>query len=247
MRPVNKSHPGDTVCYMDSQGMVINHIIQPYYDPYGNAKMPICGNIGNYCSYCECHERESSLAIEHIVPKSQGGDEKAWNNFLLSCTICNSTKGITVISSSQCHFPHLNNTFLSFIYDQTGRIRVNPNIPLQSQEKANNLLKLTHLDRFPSTSEIPSPKDFRWQERYECWNTATKLKEYYLLKKISEDDIIKAAKREGNWSIWFTVFSGMDAILSRLISDFPGTSSECFDAGNHYAPVERNPGQTDPV
>lgn len=64
---------------------------------------------------------------------------------------------------------------------------------------------------------------------------------------ITEDDVITNAKLIGRWSVWFTVFKGIDCILRRLISDFPGTCASCFDENNHYEPVERNPGCIDPI
>ena len=69
----------------------------------------------------------------------------------------------------------------------------------------------------------------------------------YLGGNIDEDDIISRAKDKGHWSVWFTVFTGIDAVLLRLITAFPGTSEDCFDANNHYAPIERNAGCEDPV
>lgn len=246
MRPLKKSSPGDTVSYMDSQGNVEQHIVRDYYTSYGDAKMPLVGDIGQYCSYCECPRDVDALGVEHLAAKSKGGSETAWDNFLLSCTVCNSCKGVTIVDSNY-HWPHINNTFLSFKYDETGRIRVNPEIPAISQVRAENLLKLIHLERFPQTDSRPSAKDFRWRNRYETWNRATRYRDLYLSNCITEDDVINQAKDKGCWSVWFTVFSGVDAILFRLISDFPGTCSDCFDEQNHYVPLERNPGKEDPV
>lgn len=247
MRPVNKVLPGDTVSYMDSQGRMVTHVVKSDYSPYGEAKLPLVGNIGRYCSYCENCLNVSNLEVEHILPKSQGGPETEWNNFLLGCKVCNCNKGTVVINPTNCHFPHLNNTFLSLVYDETGRVKVNPDLPPRSKSKAENLMKLTQLDRQPSTSNIPSPKDYRWHDRYKTWNLASRAKELYQSNRITVDDVIDQAKSRGYWSIWFTVFSGIDAVLSRLISDFPGTCAACFDPNNHYAPIERNPGETDPV
>lgn len=59
--------------------------------------------------------------------------------------------------------------------------------------------------------------------------------------------ICNTVKDKGQWSIWFTVFKGIDSVRARLISDFPGTCASCFDANNHYEPIERNPGSPDPI
>jgi hypothetical protein len=47
---------------------------------------------------------EASLAVEHVLPKKPEGvteiiksRELDWENFLLACTNCNSTKGIIIL------------------------------------------------------------------------------------------------------------------------------------------------------
>lgn len=246
MRPVEKKKPGDIVRYTDSKDQEVEHIIQAEYPNYGDAKIPLAGNIGQYCSYCEGYEKIHSLEVEHMAAKSKGGSRTAWNNFLLCCKICNTVKGVEVIGDD-FHWPHLNNTFYSFVYDETGRVKVNDSIPALSQVRAQNLLDLTGLQRFPNTGNPPTQKDFRWKCRYEAWNRATRCKEQFLDGSITEDDIISNAKYTGQWSIWFTVFKGVDSVRARLISDFPGTCASCFDANNHYEPIERNPGSPDPI
>ena len=246
MRPVEKKKPGDIVRYTDSKDQEVEHIIQAEYPNYGDAKIPLAGNIGQYCSYCEGYEKIHSLEVEHMAAKSKGGSRTAWNNFLLCCKICNTVKGVEVIGDD-FHWPHLNNTFYSFVYDETGRVKVNDSIPALSQVRAQNLLDLTGLQRFPNTGNPPTQKDFRWKCRYEAWNRATRCKEQFLDGSITEDDIISNAKYTGQWSIWFTVFKGVDSVRAQLISDFPGTCALCFDANNHYEPIERNPGSPDPI
>ena len=246
MRPVEKKKPGDIVCYTDSNNQEVEHTIQAEYPDYGDAKFPLASNIGQYCSYCEGDEKIHSLEVEHMAAKSKGGSSTAWNNFLLCCKICNTTKGVEVINDDY-HWPHLNNTFLSFIYDETGRINVNDNMSELSKVRAQNLLDLAKLQRYPGIDNQPSPKDFRWKYRYEAWNRALRCKKQFLDGYIAEDDIISNVKSIGQWSVWFTVFKGIDSVRARLISDFPGTCASCFDANNHYEPIERNPGSPDPV
>lgn len=245
MRPIEKKRPGDIVRYIDSNNRVIEHTIQEDYMDYGDAKFPLSSNIGQYCAYCEGFEKIHSLEVEHTAAKSKGGSLTAWNNFLLCCKICNTIKGAEVVND-EYHWPHLNNTFFSFIYDDTGRIKVNDNIPPLSKVRAQNLLNLTGLQRYPGMDN-PSEKDFRWRHRYEAWNKASRYKELFSNGSITVDDIISYAKDVGHWSIWFTVFKGVDSVRSRLISDFSGTCTTCFDPNNHYEPIERNPGSPDPV
>ena len=61
---------------------------------YGNARGALLHNYGQYCSYCGMPVQDSSLAIEHILPKSEFPDEMiAYKNFFLACPSCNSKKG----------------------------------------------------------------------------------------------------------------------------------------------------------
>lgn len=246
MRPIEKKLPGDIVRYTDSNNQEIEHTIQKDYKNYGDAKFPLISNIGLFCSYCEGAEKLHSIEVEHIVAKSRTGSRTAWDNFLLGCKICNTSKGHEVINN-EYHLPHINNTFYSFIYDDTGRIKVNDKIPALSQIRAQNLLDLANLQRYPGTNNPPSPKDLRWEYRLKAWKIASSWKEKFLEGKITEDDIISYVLYTGQWSVWFTVFKGVDSVRARLISDFPGTCSSCFDANNHYEPIERNPGKEDPV
>ena len=246
MRPVEKKYPGDTVCYTDSANRQVEHVVQEHYPKYRDAKFPLAANIGRYCSYCEGIEKLPSLDVEHVAPKSKGGALTAWNNFLLCCKVCNSNKSAKNVGTD-CHWPHLNNTFYSFNYDESGRISVNGNIPELSKKRARNLLNLMQLQRYPGTGNLPSPMDLRWKYRYEAWNKASRYRKLFEEGLITEDDVISYAKDIGQWSVWFTVFKGVDSIRHRLITDFPGTCASCFDEGNHYEPVERNPGCQDPV
>ncbi|CCY03495.1 uncharacterized protein BN812_00975 [Prevotella sp. CAG:924] len=248
MRPVEKKKPGDTVRYLNSNNQVVVHTLQEHYPHYKDALFPLVGNLGSYCSYCEQPQTVDVIDVEHIVPKSEGGSYTAWNNFLLCCKICNSVKGTKKLNpDTGCQWPHLNNTFYSFVYDETGRVRVNDHIPEISKQRAQKLLDLTQLQRYPGTDNPLSPKDFRWHKRYQTWNIASTFREQFLKGAITEDDVITNAKLIGQWSVWFTVFKGIDCILRRLISDFPGTCASCFDENNHYEPVERNPGCIDPI
>lgn len=244
MRPIVKKQPNESVQYTDSRGNVVEHVIQDNYDDYGDAKLPLVGNIGRYCTYCECLREIDALEVEHRVARHNGGSETAWDNFLLCCKVCNSVKSTQDVGED-FHWPHLNNTFLDFIYEEDGRVKINPELPELSKGKAQNLYNLVRLGRDNADA---TAKDFRWQRRYETWRKAVKARKSYEEGKWDVDDVIGRAKDTGHWSIWFTVFAGVDAILSRLISDFSGTCQSCFDQNNHYKPIPRNPyNQDDPV
>jgi len=44
---------------------------------------------GNQCAYCGC---KKNLTIDHIIPKSKGGDN-SWLNLVTCCATCNRLKG----------------------------------------------------------------------------------------------------------------------------------------------------------
>ncbi len=61
---------------------------------YGNARGPLIQNFGEMCSYCEMTVQDSSLAVEHVLPKAVfPGVMINYDNFLLACPVCNSVKG----------------------------------------------------------------------------------------------------------------------------------------------------------
>ncbi len=247
MRPVNKLQPGDSVILEDGS----THVILDQYIPYQDAKDPLCANIGKYCSYCEnpvCNIR--GLDVEHVLPKDPALKythlQYKWDNFLIACPTCNGAdnKGIKVAQTTDCHYPHINNTFLSLKYNKGGVVVVNDKLTGLSLKKAQALMDLVRLDKTPVTS---NPKDKRWLYRSQQWDLAERFRDRYQAKRIDLDCLIDAIKAFGYWSIWFTVFDGIDEVRQRLISDFPGTAAQCFDPGNHYNPIERNPGEPDPV
>lgn len=45
---------------------------------------------GFTCQYCGC--RELPLTIDHVLPRSKGGDD-SWENLITACRGCNSSKG----------------------------------------------------------------------------------------------------------------------------------------------------------
>ena len=46
----------------------------------------------NLCQYCGSHFPTSELSLDHVNPRSQGG-ENSWTNLVCACTRCNAKKG----------------------------------------------------------------------------------------------------------------------------------------------------------
>lgn len=47
---------------------------------------------GNTCQYCGVHFPTSELSLDHVTPRSQGG-ESDWENLVCCCVRCNARKG----------------------------------------------------------------------------------------------------------------------------------------------------------
>ena len=47
---------------------------------------------GGRCQYCNCSISLSSFEIEHVMPRSRGG-QTTWENIVASCALCNQKKG----------------------------------------------------------------------------------------------------------------------------------------------------------
>jgi 5-methylcytosine-specific restriction endonuclease McrA len=46
----------------------------------------------NHCQYCGRRYPTSELSLDHVIPRSQGG-QTCWENVVCACTICNVRKG----------------------------------------------------------------------------------------------------------------------------------------------------------
>jgi uncharacterized protein (TIGR02646 family) len=208
------------------------------FKEYQEARGDLIDRLGQYCSYCEM-KLDASLAVEHVQPKSlYPALERQWNNFLLACTNCNSTKGTQDVILSDYYWPDEDNTFRAFTYLQGGLVR--PNSQLNNQEKIKATLKLTGLDK-PFIND-PKVSDRRLPNRRETWDIATR--SLNRLRKsdtlLMREQVAEHAVSQGYWSVWMTVFKDDPDMLRRFIEAFPGTCQDCFDyKGN---PIPRHSG-----
>lgn len=249
MRPVVKFEPQK---YPLPDGGEIE--IKASYTNYRDAKPTLVFNLGCFCSYCEdAYHQMRDLHVEHVQPKGllKDGVEvyahltTEWSNFLLSCATCNGAdnKDTKDVVLEECHLPHLNNTFKSLVYKAGGVVEVNSTLLGNALSHAENLLHLVGLHKSPATS---CPGDRRWEKRRKDWDIACKYRTKYERGTADITTIVDLVRERGGWSIWFTVFEGIDEVRKALVQ-FPGTASECFDPENHYAPIDRNPGKNDPT
>src|SRR5579863_9385903 len=98
------------------------------YEDYRDAFPDLAARIGRFCSYCE-RRIATSLAVEHIQPKGVPAYqhlEGRWDNFLMGCVNCNSTKGDEDVILSEVLLPDRDNTAAAYVYtmDATSRFRL---------------------------------------------------------------------------------------------------------------------------
>jgi uncharacterized protein (TIGR02646 family) len=246
MRPLDKKYVGDHITLYGDINDIPNeeHTITENYNQYGKARKVLLANFGNYCSYCEIHLTNGALfQTEHIQPKGlpQYAQLKTkWDNFLLSCSTCNSKKGDEDVNYAEIHLPHKNNTYLSLVYKEAGVVEVNSQIPLVSKTHAQTLISLLKLENPDSET------DFRREMRRRAWDRAMMYLKKYEAGEYELNAMIADIKLNDCWSIWFTVFKEHREVREALVEQFPGTSRECFDAD--YNPIPRHPeNQEDPI
>lgn len=255
MRPVEKKNVGESILLYESIASLPtqSHVIQEDYNNYRGARKVLLANIGNYCSYCEGYFADgSNLQTEHVQPKglTVNGEKPyehlktKWSNFLLACPTCNGSgnKGQKDVILDEIHLPHRNNTFLSFIYKEAGVVEVNPELSDVSKQHAQTLMELVGLNKQDSET------DMRCDVRRQMWDKAMLCRREYENGGASLDKLMDVIKTSSCWSIWFTVFRGLDEVRREMILSFQGTAASCFDSNNHFEPINRNPGNiNDPV
>jgi uncharacterized protein (TIGR02646 family) len=246
MRPVNRG-----LWPTDDEGN------KKQFSEHREAQPDLIDRLGEYCSYCE---RPIDPDIEHKLPKQKEFYpelECDWNNFLLACKNCNSTKGAYMRNPENCrpgqkpllsdyYWPDSDNTAYIFEYQKGGLVTVNPNLSNPEKEKAEKTLELTGLYRYPGNPDNPrswknKPKEKfkRWTKRINAWKEAEDA-----LNDLKKTDttqirelIIKSAKAIGFFSVWMTVFRDDPDMLKRFIKAFPGTAKECFDEHGRPLPT----------
>ncbi len=212
------------------------------FTDYSEARPYLVKRLGNYCSYCE-RQVNNLLAVEHILPKDHHHNlELEWDNFLLTCVNCNSTKGSNDLRLDDYYWPDRDNTARAFnyldagIYD--GIIQINGDLNDEQKIRAQQTLKLTGLDRIPGHPNLSS-SDLRWLQRQQAWGKAQ-----HSLERLHQRDslemreqIVESAQANGFWSIWMAVFANDLEMLHRFVEVFSGTCRDCFDP--EFRPVSR--------
>jgi len=215
------------------------------YADYRDAFPDLSSRLGSYCSFCE-RRIPTNLAVEHVQPK--GLPQYAplvgrWDNFLLACVNCNSTKKDKDVVLPDVILPDRDNTAYAFVYDASGKVAANPALPAALQAKADATLGLCGLDKAPSRVRDANGNFVaidRYRQRMDVWAIAARSKE--LLGRNRSPDVIELVRANalahGHFSVWMTVFAGDVDVRRELVAHFKGTDPGCFDpvTTHHVSP-----------
>lgn len=234
MRPIDKG-----TVPLDANGDPIQ------FTHYQKSRGHLMSRIGSYCSYCE-RSLNGNVAVEHVLPKTLHKDfELEWDNFLLACNNCNSTKGHKPVILDNYLWPDKDNTVLAFEYGEGGLVSISPSLAQSIKQLAENTIKLVGLDRYPSPDPLINPEmsDTRWRERRTTFEKAKEAKQCLIENDVisTRELIVHIATATGFFSTWMSVFKNDSDMLRRFIQAFPGTSSSCFDA--NYNAISRTGGR----
>ncbi len=206
------------------------------YENHRDAFPELASRIGGYCSYCE-RRIATQLAVEHIQPQglpTYTHLSGRWDNFLLGCVNCNSTKGHRDVVLADVLLPDRDNTGAAYEYTMDGRIAVANHLTEPQTTMAARTLALVGLDKRASTvinSNGQLVAIDRVAQRMEAWLIAEESKRD-LQARPSEElrrQVVRTAIALGFFSIWLTVFADDIAVRTLLIAEFPGTATDCYD------------------
>ncbi|MCG8208166.1 HNH endonuclease [Tenacibaculum finnmarkense] len=225
MRPIDKgSNP------LDDKGKDIE------FKEYSHSRKYLIDRLGRYCSYCE-NSINANLAVEHVQPKSKKlALELNWDNFLLACTNCNSTKGDDDINVEDYIFPDVCNSFLYFEYGYSGIVKPKATLSAENTLLAKNTIKLVGLDKIPpneNTIEWKKAGDSRFEKRLESYKIAIDYLNKYEMGNIDKrnayiDCFSTIVSGQGFWSIWIQVFANFPEVILEIKHCINGTNKAYY-------------------
>lgn len=209
------------------------------FEPYEQAKRFLVSRLGSYCSYCE-RRIATLLAVEHIQPKDLPAYSHLigrWDNFLLGCVNCNSTKLKKDVRFAEVLLPDRDNTFAAFSYLPNGQIEPSQQAAAQGLATiAERTLALVGLDKAMLKTLDENDRQValdRVSQRMEVWAVAEDAKQDIAANphiRALQNRVISTALGYGFFSVWLTVFQDHPTMCQRLIEAFSGTrDSGCFD------------------
>jgi uncharacterized protein (TIGR02646 family) len=210
---------------LNSTGAVI------VFSEYAEARRYLIDRIGEYCSYCERHI-PASLAVEHIRPKTHNPSlELKWDNLLLACPNCNSTKGHENIILSNYALPNIDNTYDLFQNDASAIVKPKNGLNETDLSKTQNTITLVGLGKKPTTinsKEWKIASDRRFEHRLQSYLDAERFAlEYSKKTTAARADMLPLLETivlsKGFWSIWMDAFKAFPEVTAKFRSIFIGT------------------------
>ncbi len=246
MRPVRRGRSpktGDYTDFHNAKPDLVSWIGSGWFDD--------C-HLASYCSYCE-RKIDTNLAVEHIEPKDGPNGQPhligRWENFLLACVNCNSTKKDKQVILSDVFLPDRDNTFFAFTYLADGSIAPSRQLSLPDVAIAERTLSLVGLDkRLRETRDADGNSIAldRASQRMQAWGIAESFLEDYRCNQNNEAvirSIVKNMILSGFFSVWMTIFSTHPEMRNRFIAAMKGTrESGCFDLTS-TEPISPHPNQ----
>ncbi len=199
-----------------------SHLEPVVFSHYQHAVSYLKDRLGRYCSYCE-RTVPVGLAVEHKLPKEHYPLlEVSWDNLLLACANCNSSKGQTKVLQDSVVWPDEHDTFSLISYLPGGGLAPTVGIGTDMQTRVISTLRLLGLSREPG--EV-TPTDHRHFDRLEVWALARQSRKDLINRDIPELRrlIVETAKAKGGYSIWQSVFNDDPSMRQALVQGFPGT------------------------
>lgn len=197
------------------------------YD-YSEYREELIARLGRFCSYCETRLNDL-VPIEHLLPQKKYPDHAAdWDNLLLACHSCNSSKSDKDPLGRDYVFPDDTNTWLHIKYDkETGEM-----VPLTVEGEAT--LQLVGLDgpRSEARTERRLGEAQAIIDKLEdtlTRNQADLTSKYYT-------SLTSTAELVGHLTIWLALYYSAlpsEEHLRALLAAFPGTTREHFEQARH--------------
>ena len=193
------------------------------YTTYGDALEDLMDVIGDYCSYCEISLTNLG-AVEHVIPQANGGPVVQWNNFLIACTYCNSSKGDRNPARAGYVWPDMHKTLPLFEYIACC-VFVAQNLAGFNHQDVLSTIELMGLHKIPGEPRF-NKNDRRWRKRFEAFVIAEDTASKYAQRRYDQDYIdliIENATGRGFFTIWHLAFAAFPEVQQALINAFPGT------------------------
>jgi uncharacterized protein (TIGR02646 family) len=195
------------------------------FSHYQEAAPHLKKRLGRYCSYCE-RTIPVGLAVEHKLPKEHNTQlELEWDNFLLACMNCNSSKGQFNPTTDSVVWPDEHDTFSLISYFPSGAVR--PKLGITPEVGARVAFTLSLLGLSKQPAELASA-DHRLFDRLEVWRLASQSKDDLIRRDVPElrRAIVETCRATGGYSIWQAVFSDAPAMREAISKSFVGTKSQ---------------------